>query len=145
MTLFGESAGGSSVAALVLSPLASGLFRRAIVQSGAQGGFYSSESVGEGLAKTGHLSSKLGCTSTKQQTLDTNSSKEDVRKAVDCLKGKPVEAILAASADAFATNSLFLPIYGADSEVLPVRPAEALRHASRLPNHHLDLMVRLKI
>lgn len=34
VTLFGESAGGTSVAMLLRSPLAAGLFRRAIVQSG---------------------------------------------------------------------------------------------------------------
>eukprot|EP01047_Picozoa_sp_COSAG01_P033533 COSAG01_NODE_2472_length_7625_cov_9.664895_3_plen_280_part_00 len=35
VTLFGQSAGGLSVCTLVASPLASGLFRRAIVQSGS--------------------------------------------------------------------------------------------------------------
>jgi para-nitrobenzyl esterase len=35
VTIFGESAGGMSVAALMASPRASGLFRRAILQSGA--------------------------------------------------------------------------------------------------------------
>lgn len=35
VTIFGESAGGMSVGALMASPLASGLFRRAIPQSGA--------------------------------------------------------------------------------------------------------------
>jgi para-nitrobenzyl esterase len=34
VTVFGESAGGSSVAFLLRSPLAAGLFQRAIVQSG---------------------------------------------------------------------------------------------------------------
>ena len=34
VTIFGESAGGASVSLLVLSPLAKGLFQRAIPQSG---------------------------------------------------------------------------------------------------------------
>ena len=34
MTIFGESAGGGSVALLLLSPLASGLYQNAIIQSG---------------------------------------------------------------------------------------------------------------
>ena len=34
MTIFGESAGGMSVGLLLLSPLASGLYRNAILQSG---------------------------------------------------------------------------------------------------------------
>lgn len=35
VTIFGESAGGMSVAAHLLSPLSKGLFHRAIVQSGS--------------------------------------------------------------------------------------------------------------
>ena len=38
VTIAGESAGGSSVAALTISPLASGLFQRAIAESGVIGG-----------------------------------------------------------------------------------------------------------
>lgn len=34
VTIFGESAGGASVSQLVLSPLAKGLFKNAIPQSG---------------------------------------------------------------------------------------------------------------
>ncbi len=37
VTLFGESAGGTSVAALMTAPAAAGLFSRAIIQSGAAG------------------------------------------------------------------------------------------------------------
>ena len=36
ITIFGESAGSGSVSTLVLSPLAKGLFARAILESGAQ-------------------------------------------------------------------------------------------------------------
>lgn len=35
MTIFGESAGGMSVALLMLSPLASGLYQNVIIQSGS--------------------------------------------------------------------------------------------------------------
>ena len=34
MTIFGESAGGMSVALMILSPLASGLYQNVIIQSG---------------------------------------------------------------------------------------------------------------
>ena len=34
MTIFGESAGGFSVGLMILSPLASGLYQNAILQSG---------------------------------------------------------------------------------------------------------------
>ena len=46
VTIFGESAGGSSVGALLASPLANGLFHRGILQSGtALGGVRSRDSV----------------------------------------------------------------------------------------------------
>ncbi|MEO8336045.1 MAG: carboxylesterase family protein [bacterium] len=46
VTIFGESAGGSSVASLIASPLAKGLFHRAILQSGnAIGGMRRKDSV----------------------------------------------------------------------------------------------------
>ena len=56
MTLFGESAGATNIAYLMSSPLASGLFHRALMQSG---GYAVSEfrtladleAMGEGLAR----------------------------------------------------------------------------------------------
>lgn len=61
VTIFGESAGGLSVAALLLSPLASGLFHRAILQSA---GFYtwaSSKPLAEGCKEGVALGESLGC------------------------------------------------------------------------------------
>lgn len=157
VTVFGESAGGSSVAALILSPLASNLFQRAIVQSAAQGGFFSSESVEQGLEKTVRLAARLGCHKQQPPKFELGNVKQWLPEVVRCLKERPVEAILAASADAFATNGLFLPVYGADAEVLPVRPEDVLKeesdggdgnhqgahHQQQLPNPgDLDLMVR---
>lgn len=40
VTIFGESSGGASVNLLCLSPLATGLFHRAIIQSGSAESFY---------------------------------------------------------------------------------------------------------
>lgn len=56
VTLFGESAGGSSVFALLASPLAKGLFSAAIAQSGA----LFNKSFKEDLAVGNHLVEKLG-------------------------------------------------------------------------------------
>ena len=39
ITIFGESAGGSSVSSLTLAPQAKGVFKRAIIQSGVSSGF----------------------------------------------------------------------------------------------------------
>ena len=51
VTIFGESAGGANVAALLASPLATGLYERAIIQSGS----FASASLGD--AETGHKNS----------------------------------------------------------------------------------------
>ncbi|WP_375548081.1 carboxylesterase family protein [Oceanicaulis alexandrii] len=53
VTIFGESAGGQNVAALLASPLASGLFHRAIVQSG----FFDSVPLDE--ARNGDVNSAI--------------------------------------------------------------------------------------
>lgn len=53
VTIFGESAGGQNVAALLASPLASGLFHRAIVQSG----FFDSVPLDE--ARVGDVNSAI--------------------------------------------------------------------------------------
>ena len=47
VTLFGESAGGVAVAILLASPLASGLFHRAIMQSGAADRVHTRDSIAE--------------------------------------------------------------------------------------------------
>ena len=46
VTVFGESAGAMSVAALMASPRATGLFRRAVIQSGAAVGLGSARRLG---------------------------------------------------------------------------------------------------
>src|SRR5262249_22478287 len=54
VTIFGESAGGLSVAALMCSPLSAGLFQRAIAESGSTnqvGTLQSVERAGEELVK----------------------------------------------------------------------------------------------
>ncbi len=77
VTIFGESAGGISVHTQMASPLASGLFHRAIVQSGAvflQPTLAAAESTGTSQADT------LGCTD----------------QTAACLRGLSVEDVLAA-------------------------------------------------
>ncbi|MDX2022547.1 MAG: carboxylesterase family protein [Deltaproteobacteria bacterium] len=57
--VFGESAGGVNTCTLVASPLAAGLFHRALVQSG---GCVGNASLAEGEAEGLALGSKAGCT-----------------------------------------------------------------------------------
>jgi para-nitrobenzyl esterase len=77
VTIFGESAGGLSVHAQLASPLAAGLFDRAVVESGAyelrQPSLATAESRGETTAST------LGCSD----------------QTAACLRSVPVETVLA--------------------------------------------------
>jgi para-nitrobenzyl esterase len=72
VTIFGESAGGQSIYCLLASPLAAGLFRGAIAESGAYAGFADyleniiplaqGETTGDALVTSGNaLESSLGC------------------------------------------------------------------------------------
>ncbi|HZD70363.1 MAG TPA: carboxylesterase family protein [Actinomycetes bacterium] len=79
VTIFGESAGGLSVHAQLASPLAAGLFERAIVQSGAyslaQPSLATAEAVGQAFA------SRAGCAD----------------QSLGCLRDLPVASLLAAN------------------------------------------------
>ncbi|XP_073461779.1 uncharacterized protein [Aquarana catesbeiana] len=84
VTIFGESAGGVSVSALVLSPLAKGLFHRAIAESGV--------AILPGLvAKSAEEASFV-------QNIIANISGCDLASLVDCMKAKSEEEILSISA-----------------------------------------------
>lgn len=125
VTVFGESAGAMSVANLVASPLAKGLFRRAIVQSG-HGAMVRPIAVAERL--TAQLAKMLR-----------------IKPDVDGFRGRPIAETLAAQAKiskpgarvnlrnddgrepAFGL-SRFLPVYGDD--VLPEHPDQALRNGA---------------
>jgi para-nitrobenzyl esterase len=80
VTIFGESAGGASVCANMASPAASGLFQRAIAESGC----FLLGQTKQAAEQTGAtFAAKLGCT--------------DAATAVQCLRGKPVQDILNAA------------------------------------------------
>ncbi|HBK46813.1 MAG TPA: carboxylesterase, partial [Xanthomonadaceae bacterium] len=83
VTIVGESAGGMSVHALLTSPLARGLFHKAVIQSGGtgrlQGGVADAERIGVAFAasqgideKDPHALSKLRALSAEQVTGDLN-------------------------------------------------------------------------
>lgn len=76
VTIFGESAGGLSVHAHLASPLAAGLFHRAISQSGAYQDALPSLSTAESRGST--LAQNLGCSD----------------QAAACLRSVPVETLL---------------------------------------------------
>jgi para-nitrobenzyl esterase len=124
VTIFGESAGGVSVCALLASPLARGLFDRAIIQSGnctASVPQLTTPTANREAAVTQgeRIKQRLGCTS------------GDVRT---CLRAASVEAILAAGqgATSFAGTG---ETYGQviDGHALTRNIGDALRDGSASP------------
>ena len=111
VTLFGESAGAGSIAALCAMPGARGLFRRAIVQSAAPDGMIHPP---EAERRARLLAARLGC-----------------EPRLEALRELPVDRIVeaqtacAAEDGPFSSNMLFLPVI--DGEVLPRRPLHAFR------------------
>lgn len=124
VTVFGESAGSISVGALILSPLAAGLFNRAIMQSGSPAVDVLGNSLERALQKTARLGGKVNCTQT------------DASKLVACIKQVSLEGLKTASQDDFLTNYFFVPTYG--DELLPLKPSEALKSGKF--NQKVDLI-----
>ncbi|XP_044729186.1 uncharacterized protein LOC123292537 [Chrysoperla carnea] len=87
VTIFGQSAGGTSVNLLSLSPLAKGLFHRAIMQSGTAGASYLTTPK-----KFTAISSSINCTA--NQTLDdivkciNESTTESLINGLEVLDGE---------------------------------------------------------
>lgn len=74
VTIFGQSAGGGSVTALLISPLTAGLFQRAIPMSGAMSVLGEKE---QGYERGRKLVKELGC---------------EGKEVLACLRGKPASA-----------------------------------------------------
>ena len=79
VTVFGESAGAIAIYAHLVSPLATGLFERAIIESGAPADITLAQAEKIGIA----MAEKAGC------------RKDATSDAADCLRGLPVEKLLA--------------------------------------------------
>ena len=124
VTIFGESAGSMSVGALYLSPLAKGLYHRAIMQSGAPNAYLGSIPKTEGLRRTNALIEELNC------------KREKLSESIDCLRGKTVPEILEVSQNALVNGELTIPVYG--EQLLPDPPVAALKSGKF---NKADLMV----
>lgn len=122
ITVFGESAGAMSIANLIASPLAKGLFRRAIIESG-HGGMTRDVGVAQRLVKKlakilkvspdakGFSSASLEACVAAVEKVGQPTTRIDLR---DAEGREPVFGI-----------SRFIPIHGDD--VLPQKPLDALK------------------
>jgi para-nitrobenzyl esterase len=84
VTLFGESAGSASTCAMLISPLAGGLFQRAILESDACPGKDDTPSLASREEFGRRLAAALGCTS------------DDLARELACMRGKTADEVMAA-------------------------------------------------
>lgn len=132
VTVFGESAGAMAIADLVTSPLADGLFRRAIIQSG-HGAMVRDIGVAQRLVRKLAKVLKI--------TPDASGFREvDQSAAMDALDkvSKPT-AIDLRDTEGFEPVygiSRFIPVYGDD--VLPEKPIDALRKGA---GKNIDILI----
>ncbi|NYH91289.1 carboxylesterase/lipase family protein [Actinopolymorpha rutila] len=123
VTLAGQSAGGYSVCAQLASPIAAGLFRKAIVQSGPCGNPLLTRATA--LSRGTRTAAELGCT--------------DPATSLACLRALPVDRLVGLGADRVFTSTgriadlPWVPVTG--TSVLPRQPLDALRSggAARVP------------
>ncbi len=102
VTIFGESAGGIAIYAHLTSPLSSGLFQRAIIESGAPDYLTLKQAESDGLT----LAQKVGCTAGSPQ------------QVAACLRRVPVAQLLANQAT--ETGAIV------EGVLLPQPPADAI-------------------
>jgi para-nitrobenzyl esterase len=111
VTIFGESAGSFAVACLLAMPSAKGLFKRAILQSGAPNKFGNRPTIG--IKAHENLMDKLGL------------EMEDIESLIKLPYEKIIDAL-----QAFETMELgamrFSPVL--DKEIMPQHPLEAIRN-----------------
>ncbi|CAG2116643.1 unnamed protein product, partial [Medioppia subpectinata] len=123
ITIFGESAGTwAGASTLILSPLSKGLFKRAIMESGAH--YYNSRdpmSKAEALTFAKQLAKSMNCT--------------DGQKWLDCLRGIDAQALI----KGYDTVVQVFPLL--DTELLPLPAQKAFKLDSF--NKDLDIMVGL--
>lgn len=113
VTIFGESAGSFAVGSLILSPLAKGLFKRAILQSGSPNSIIATTDKDVAYANTLFIASALSCPT------------DNATVTMDCLKNSSVEDLIEATAQLNSnTSQNLVAIYG--DNVLPIKPEVAL-------------------
>jgi para-nitrobenzyl esterase len=122
VTVFGESAGAMAIGDLIVSPLAKGLFKRAIIESG-HGAMVRSIAVGQRVVKQ---IAKLAGVKPTLEAFKTLSFDQCIDAVVKIHEPKvKIDVREADGRDPAFGLSRFLPVYGDD--VLPEKPHDALR------------------
>lgn len=121
VTVFGESAGAMAIADLVTSPLARGLFRRAIIQSG-HGSMVREIAVAQRLVRKLAKRLKVSPDADGFRNVGLDAAAAAIEKLA-----KPTALDLrdAAGFEPVYGISRFIPVWGDD--VLPLKPLDALR------------------
>ncbi len=123
VTIFGESAGGFSVATLLGTPAATGLFRRAVVQSGG----VHVHSVDESERSAERLAAVLGIASCDRASLERIPASELVAATEEIGKRRPDPGMIPLP---------FLPVV--DGALLPEHPLAAVANGS---SAGIDLLI----
>ena len=120
VTIFGESAGAMSIGALMASPRASGLFRRAILQSGAA---HNALSIDQAQANTATFARALGVETLTADRLRSIGA-EDVLRAQSSMEASDRKRM----GEGSAMRLRFEPVI--DGHFLRERPIDAIRAGS---------------
>jgi para-nitrobenzyl esterase len=115
VTIFGQSAGGTSVWVHISSPLSKGLFHRAIVDSAVED---KAVDLGTAEGRGAALSTKLHCA--------------NARDELDCMRSKSIRDVLSAMPNASRTNAgTYDPVV--DGHVLTASPIDIMKNGTH--NH----------
>lgn len=124
VTLFGESAGGSSAVYQAMFPGNRGLFKRIIAESGSANSAWAFQSRENAAKYTAALAKALGC-----------GDDPSVSSSVECLRTKPYQAIIQHDRVGTTKETLFRTEYGpvVDNEIVLVHPLTAFNSENRMP------------
>ncbi|OUR90474.1 hypothetical protein A9Q81_18420 [Gammaproteobacteria bacterium 42_54_T18] len=123
VTVFGESAGGMSIAALMTSPLSKGLFTRAIIQSGSGDHVLTKE---EATQVTDCFLQETGVSSEDPDALFTLSTKQIIKAQKKCLSLSFDRGTQQQRVPQFGMT--LVPVI--DGDILPTNPIRAIENGA---------------